>query len=221
MPNSSPFTAIGRKLICSTSIPAQAQVQQFAPSSEGVHGKFTSKSDYMDYGANGYVRHYLVDLKEPVGAYRTIDGGAIEGIDVLPDGSGFLTISDRPSITNWTFDPRGSTRIEYTIPLVVMGRDMGIPIPIEAFALPTGRSEVLASYIDHSVRRFNLETGEAQLMRQADVKGEPVTYIASLAGGAILLAEKSGRLKVYTPAQGADRPAGEIAGEPLSYLGRV
>jgi WD40 repeat protein len=196
------------------------RLHQIAAGRDAVHGRFISRSEYMVYGPNGYVRRYSVDLGSELGAYRTIDTGAIDEIDVLPDRSGFLTISDRPSVTNWAFEPRGTTR-EYTVPLVVQGRDLGIPLAIEASSVALGRSEVLASYIDHSARSWNLETGEMRLVRKADPKAEPSEQVALLSNGAVVLAEKSGRLKIYTPAQGADRPAAEVVGEPLSYLGEL
>jgi WD40 repeat protein len=192
-------------------------LRQLPVNRDARRGSFISKTDYMVYGGNGYIRRHSVDSRIGDVAYRTIDGGAIEAVDMLPDRSGFLTISDRPSITNWAFEPLGSTH-SYSVPLLALGRDMGIPLPTEAFALTSGKSEVLASYIGHSLRRWNLETGETQLVRQADPKAEAVEHVAAVGSG-VVLAEKSGRLKLYNPAQGADRPAAELAGEPLNYLG--
>src|ERR1700731_2985387 len=99
-----------------------------------TRGKFIGKADYIAFGPNGYVRRYSADLGIETAAYRTIDGDTIEEIDVVPDRTGFLTISDRPSVTSWAFDPQGST-VQLAVPLVVQGPYMGIPLPIEAFSL--------------------------------------------------------------------------------------
>jgi WD40 repeat protein len=194
------------------------RLHQMAAGRDAVQGRFISKSEYMVYGPNGYVRRYSADLGAEIGAYRSIDGGAIDEIDVLPDRSGFLAISDRPSVTHWAFEPRGTTR-EYTVPLVIQGRAFEMPAMIEASSVASGRSEVVASYIDHSARSWNLETGEMRLVRQADPKADPIEQVALLGNGTVVLGDKSGRLKIYTPARGADRPAAEVVGEPLSYLG--
>jgi WD40 repeat protein len=196
------------------------RLHQIDPNRDALHGRFISNSQYMVYGPNGYVRRYSVDTGGEIGAYRTIDGGAIDEIAIRADHSGFLTISDRPSITRWTFEPRGTTS-EYTVPLMAMGRDMGIPLAIEASVVAPGRSAVLASYIDHSARSWNLETGAMHLVRQADPKAEPIEQAAALADGTVVLAEKSGRLLVYTPTHGAGGAAAEVAGDPPSYLGEL
>jgi WD40 repeat protein len=184
------------------------------------HGQFTAAGDYIAYGPNGFIRLYVPELGTVSGAYRTIDGGAIVQVDELPDRSGFVTISDRPSVTSWTFETETTSR-EYTVPLVFLGKDMKFPAPSEAFAVSSDRSRILVSYLDHSARLWNPETGAVRLVRTADLKASPVVQVASLANGTSVLAEKSGRLLVYTKAGGSTEPVATIAADPANFLNDV
>ncbi len=188
---------------------------------EAVRGKFLKPWDYIAYGPNGFVRRYSPLLGIELASYRTIDTGSIEQIDVLGDGRGFLTLSDRPSVTSWTFDAQGISR-EYAVPLVIAGKDTGKPTPIEASFVPYLRSEMLAAYAGfHEVRRWNLETGEMRLVRSKNPHSEPVEQLASVASGTVVVATKSGRLEIYADRPGDGPPAAELAAEPWAYLGEL
>jgi WD40 repeat protein/cytoskeletal protein RodZ len=186
-------------------------------SRDATRGRFTSGSDYIAYGANGFIRRYAPALGIEMAAYR-MDGGFIDQIHERPDRSGFVALSDRPSATVWSYDSQIISR-QYAVPLVIQGMDMRMPSPIEAFSIAADRDEVLASYIDRSARRWNLQTGDVRVVREAAIKAESIEHVASLAGGLSVLAEKSGRLLIVTDAGGGGGPAGELALEPLAYLG--
>ena len=188
---------------------------------DAVRGRFLggSASDYVAYGTHGFVRRYAPELGVEMAAYRNSDAGTIEQLDELPDRSGFLTVSDRPSVTEWSFDAQIISR-QHAVPLVLQGLDMRMPAQIEAFWIAGGGKEVLAAYIDRSARRWMFESGEMRLVREAAPRSDSIEH-AALIGGVSVLAEKSGRLLIYTEAGGSDRPAAELAGEPLSYLGEI
>ena len=175
--------------------------------------------DYMAYGTNGFVRRYAPILGVEMASYRTIDGGSIERIEESPGRKGFLTISDRPSVTEWSFDAQIISR-QYAVPLVINGYDMGIPAQIEAFAITHDGKEVLASYIDRSARRWMIETGEMRLVRDAAPKSDSIEH-AALIGRMSVLADKSGRILIFNETEGTGRPATELLGQPLSFLGEI
>ena len=183
-------------------------------------GQFLASGDYIAYGPDGFIRRYLPELGTVNGNYRTIDGGAIVQIDELADGSGFVTISDRPSVTSWNFQTETTSR-EYTVPLVLRGVDMKMAAPSDAFAISSDRSRILVSYLDHSARLWDPETGAVRLVRAADPKAAPIAALASVANGTSVLAEKSGRLLIYTQAGGSALPAMSITADPASFLGDV
>jgi len=188
--------------------------------SDAAQGRFVGGNDYIAYGPNGFVRRYAPVLGIEVGAYRTIDGGAIEQIDELADHSGFVTISDRPSVTSWTFESETTSR-EYSVPLVLLGREMNIPAPTDAFSIASDRKRVLVSYLDHSARLWDLQTDTARLVREADPKAAAISQVASLANGTSVLADKAGHLLVYTEARGSNQPVATIAADPVGFLGDV
>ena len=180
-------------------------------SRDARRGRFfgPSGSDYIAYGPNGFIRRYAPELGVEMGAYRMGDGGSIDQIQELPDRSGFVAISNRPSATVWSYDSQIISR-QYTVPLVIQGMDMRMPSPIDAFSIAADRDEVLASYIDRSARRWNLQTGDMRLVREAAPKAESIEFVASLAGGISVLAEKSGRLLIFTDTGGARQPCRRV-----------
>lgn len=183
-------------------------------------GQFIASGDYIAYGPSGFIRRYVPELGTVSGNYRTIDGGGIVHIDEFADGSGFATISDRPSVTGWTYETETTSR-EYAVPLVLHGMDMKMTAPSDAFAISADRSRILVSYLDHSARLWEPETGAVRLVREADPKAAPIGFVASLANGAAVLAEKSGRLLIYTQAGGSARPAATLRAEPANFFGDV
>ena len=188
---------------------------------DAVRGRFlgSSSSDYVAYGTHGFVRRYAPALGIEMAGYRNSDAGTIEQLDELADRSGFLSVSDRPSVTEWSFDAQIISR-QHVVPLVIPGLNIDMPAQIEAFGIAGDGKEVLAAYIDRSARRWELETGEMRLVREAAPRAASIEH-AALIGATSLLAEKSGRLLIYTEAAGTARPAAELAGEPLSYLGVI
>ena len=188
--------------------------------SDAARGVFVGGGDYIAYGPNGFVRRYAPELGIEVGAYRTIDGGTIQQVDELSDHGGFVTISDRPSVTSWTFETE-TTSQEFSVPFFLFGKDTGIATPAEAFSIASDRKHYLVSYIDRSARWWDLETGSNGLVREADIKAQSVTEAASLGAGTFVLAEKSGRLLIYTKSVGTSHAAATLATEPVSYLGDV
>ena len=189
---------------------------------DAQRGRFlggSASSDYIAYGPRGFIRRYVPDLGVELAAYRNADGATVEQVDELADRSGFLATSDRPSVTEWSFDAQIISR-QYAVPLVINGLDMRMPAQIEAMAIGHDGREVLASYIDRSVRRWLVKSGDMRLVRDAAPGGDGVEHVAQV-GGISVLAEKSGRLLFYTEAGGSGQPAAELAGEPLSYLGAL
>jgi WD40 repeat protein len=189
-------------------------------SGDAADGRFVGSNDYIAFGPNGFVRRYAPTLGIEIGAYRTIDGGAIEQIDELADHSGFVTISNLPSVTTWTFETETTSR-EYTLPLVLQGKVTGLPAPIEAFSTAGDRSRVLVSYIDRSARLFDLPTESFRQVRETATQDASIGFVASFANGTSVLADKTGRLLVYAPATGTSAPAATIAAEPVRFLGDV
>lgn len=183
-------------------------------------GQFIASGDYIAYGPEGFIRRYVPELGTVSGNYRTIDGGAIVQIDEFADGGGFVTLSDRPSVTGWTFETETTSR-EYTVPLVLRGVDMKMAAPSEAFAVSSDRTRILVSYLDHSARLWEPETGAMRLVREADPKAAPIGFVASLANGTSVLGEKNGRLLIYTQAGGTTRPAAAVPTDPANFLGDV
>jgi WD40 repeat protein len=191
---------------------------------DAVAGRFlggSTDSNYMAFGTSGLVRSYVPELGIVKASYRTIDGGAIEQIEALPDGTGFLTISDRPSVTSWAFDIQNSS-LAYSVPFVLLGKNQRVPTPMTAFAVAADRKDVLATYADLSARRWNLENGTWELVRQAPDNGfalqntpKAIEHAAALPAGLSALAERSGRILVY---RHSGELAAEIAGEPLAYM---
>jgi WD40 repeat protein len=190
---------------------------------DAVAGRFlggSTDSNYMAFGTSGLVRSYVPELGTVKASYRTIDGDAIEQIEGLPDGTGFLTISDRPSVTSWAFDIQNSS-LAYSVPFMLLGKNQRVPTPMTAFAVAPDGMDVLATYADLSARRWNLESGTWELVRQAPVNGfalqntpQAIEHAAALPGLSAL-AERSGRILVYGH---SGEPAAEIAGEPLAYM---
>ena len=201
-------------------IPAGERLYHVLAPREAARGRFfgSGGSDYFAYGPSGFVRRYAPELGIQTNAYRTV--GTVEEIDELPDHSGFVTISDRPSVTEWTFDTETTSKA-YSVPLVLLGRDMRMPAPIEALSIASDRKHVLASYIDRSARRWDVASGAVQLVRDADPTAPSIDHVASVANGTSVLAEKSGLLLVYSPSTGTSHPAATIHDEPVSYLGDV
>jgi WD40 repeat protein len=194
---------------------------------DAVAGRFlggSTDSNYMAFGTSGLARSYVPELGTVKASYRTIDGGAIEQIEALPDGTGFLTISDRPSVTTWAFDIQNSS-LAYSVPFVLLGRNQRVPTPMTAFAVAQDRKDVLATYADLSARRWNLENGTWELVRQAPDNGlalqntpKGIEHAAALPAGLSALAERSGRIFVY---RHSGELVNEIAGEPLAYMAAV
>src|SRR5262249_51100129 len=167
------------------------RVNRIVIGQQAARGRFlggSASSDYIAYGPRGFVRRYVPELGVELAAYRGIDGGTIEQIDELPDRTGFLAISDRPSVTEWSFDA-GIVSHQYAVPLVINGLDMHMPAQIEALAISHDGKEVLASYIDRSARRWTLASGEMRLVRDAAPRSESVEHVAQI-GGTSVLAEK-------------------------------
>jgi len=187
---------------------------------DAAHGRFVDGGDYIAYGPNGFIRRYAPELGIEVGAYRTIDGGAIEQIEELPDRAGFITISDLPSVTSWTFDSQ-TTSHEYSVPFIIQGKNMGMPAPIDAFSIASDSKHALVSYIDHSARLWEIETGAVRLVREANFNPPPppITHVASLTDGTAVLAEKSGRMLIYTQSNSSGLPAATIDASPVGFLG--
>ena len=188
---------------------------------DAVRGRFLTGagSDYVAYGTQGFVRRYAPELGVETAAYRNADRGTIDAIVELDDRSGFLTVSDLPSVTEWSFDAQIISR-QYTVPLVLQGMDLRMPAQINAFWISHDGKQVLAAYIDGSARRWTLATGAMRLIRDATPRGNSIAH-AALVGTTSVLAEESGRALIYTDAGGTSRPAAELAGEPLAYLGDI
>ena len=110
----------------------------------------------------------------------------------LPTAAAFSSVSDRPSVTEWSFDAQIISR-QHVVPLVIPGLNIDMPAQIEAFGIAGDGKEVLAAYIDRSARRWELETGEMRLVREAAPRAASIEH-AALIGATSLLAEKSGRL---------------------------
>ena len=100
------------------------------------------------------MRRYAPALGVEMAAYRNSGGGAIVAIEELADRSGFLTISDKPSVTEWSYDAQIISR-QHAVPLVLHGFDMRMPAQITAYWISHDGKEVLAAYIDRSVRRLS------------------------------------------------------------------
>ncbi len=192
---------------------------------DAADGRFlghASDSDYMAFGPSGRIRSYVPELGTVKASYKTVDGGAIERIEGLPDRTGFLTISDRPSVTHWAFDAQNSSHA-YSVPFVLLGKDQHAPLQISAFAVSANRKDVLAGYVDRSAHRWNLETNESRLVRKPQGFALPdspseLEHAAALPDGISVLAERSGRILIYRPDAATDELTAEIAGPPLAYL---
>ena len=117
----------------------------------------------------------------------------------------------------WSFDSE-TTSHDYSVPLVLMGRDMGMASLIEAFSFSSDHTRVIASYVDRSARVWNLETGAMRLVRGPAPKENSVQFAALLEDGTAVLADTSGRLLVFSNATGTAAPAASASVGQLSYL---
>jgi WD40 repeat protein len=180
----------------------------------------STDSDYMAYGSDGSIRRWAPELGIETSAYMTIDGGAIQQLDPLKDRSGFLSISDRPSITNWAFETRNISK-EYSTPLVVNGTHLNFPMPMGAFNFASSRGEVTAAYSGNVVQRWNLETGAMKIVKQAGQAEEAIAQVAGLQDGISVISRASGQIQIYSDSGGDAQPVGTIKFEPLAYLGEI
>ena len=188
-----------------------------------VGGQFlgeSTDSDYMAYGSDGSIRRWTPDLGVETAAYMTVDGGAIQSLDRLKDGSGFLSISDRPSITNWAFDEHSVSR-EFSLPAIINNINLHMLMPMRAFDESSARDEATAAYTGNAVYRWNLNSGARQNVRREDPHGEVFDHVVGLQGGVSVLGRPSGELLVYSDAGGADAPLAAIKAAPLAYLGEI
>ena len=188
-----------------------------------VGGRFlggSNDSDYVGFGSDGSIRRWAPELGTDTAGYMTIDGGAIEQLDPLPDRSGFLSISDRPSITNWAYEARSISK-EYSTPLVVNGIHLNMLTPLAAYNFSTIRDEVTASYIGNVVQRWNVESGVMKIVKQAGPKEEAIDHVAGLQNGISVIGRPSGQIQIYSDADGAAQPVGALKFEPLGYLGEL
>ena len=188
-----------------------------------VGGRFlggSTNSDYMAYGSDGSIRRWAPELGIETSAYMTIDGGAIERLDPLKDGSGFLSISDRPSITNWAFETRNISK-EYSTPFVINGMYLNMPTPMGTFDFASSRDEVTAAYTGNVVQRWNLQAGDMKIVKSAAPTEEAIARVAGLQDGVSVISRASGQIEVYADSEGAAHPAGTLKFEPLTYLGEI
>lgn len=188
-----------------------------------VGGRFlggSTDSDYIGFGSDGSIRRWAPELGTETAAYMTIDGGAIMQLDPLPDRSGFLSVSDRPSITNWAYEPRSISK-DYSTPLVINGIHLNMQTPINAFDFSTTRNEVTASYTGNVVQRWNVETGVMKIVKQAAPKEEAIDHVAGLQNDISVIGRPSGQIQIYSDAGGAAQPVGALKFEPLGYLGEL
>jgi WD40 repeat protein len=189
-----------------------------------VGGRFlggATDSEYMAYGSDGSIRRWTPELGTETGAYMTIDGGSIQRLDKLPDGSGFLSISDRPSITNWAFDTRGVST-EYSTPLVIRGDNMGFPRPLSGFDFSAKQNAVVAAYSGNLVQRWNLNDGTMTVVKAVEpTVTDAIEKVTGLANGMAVLSHASGAVDVYSASAGPDHAAGTIKSEPLAYLAPI
>ena len=138
----------------------------------------------------------------------------------MKDGSGFLSISDRPSITNWAFETRNISK-EYSTPFVINGMHMNIPTPMGIFDFASRRDEVTAAYSGNVVQRWNLKAGDMKIVKNAAPAEEAIERVAGLQDGVAVISRASGQIEVYADAEGAAHPAGTLKFEPLTYLGEI
>ena len=188
-----------------------------------VGGQFlggSTDSDYIGFGSDGSIRRWTPELGTETAAYMTIDGGAIQRLDPLKDRSGFLSISDRPSITNWAFETRNISK-EYSTTLVIAGRSMNFPIPMGAFEFAKSRDEVTAAYSGNLVQRWNVETGAMKVVKETAPREEVIDHVTGLRDGISVISLPSGQIQIYSDAGGATQPVGTLKFEPLAYLNEI
>ncbi|TAK47255.1 MAG: hypothetical protein EPO23_12515 [Xanthobacteraceae bacterium] len=180
----------------------------------------STNSDYFGFGSDGAIRRWTPELGTETAAYMSIDGGTIQQLDPLKDGSGFLSISDRPSITNWAYETRNISK-DYSTPFVINGMDMKFPLPMETFDFSTSRDEVTATYTGNLVQRWNLRTGAMKIVKQSAPKEPAIGRVTGLPNGISVVSRVSGEIEIYSDAGGTAQPAGALKFEPLKYLGEV
>jgi WD40 repeat protein len=186
-----------------------------------IGGRFMGASydtDYFAYGLDGSIQRWTVDLGSVTGSYYGIDGGAVLHLDRRPDGKGFLAITDRPAITNWSFDKQ-SAATKLATPMVVNGVDFHMDWISDAIAFIEPLGVATVGYIDRSILRWNLETGTSTPIRAADFTKDVVERLVGLVGGDTVAVRKSGAVEIYRA--GADPHAAPetIASEPIKALG--
>ena len=184
-------------------------------------GQFIKDSTYyIGYNNYGTIKQIQPETLNDIASFLTIDGGAITRIDALPDETGFLSISDHPSITHWAYYV-GQIAKTLAIPWRLKNLDPKRPAPIHASDFLQTSNSVVAAYDNMGISRWDLEKGSAKLIRSANVPVAPRESVITLANGVTLVAQDPGNIQLYTDAGGSERPANEVRIDPPKYIGAV
>ncbi len=177
-------------------------------------------SDYMIYGKDGSIRWISPILGIETSAFMTIDGGAIRELDPLPGGKGFLSLSDLPSVTQWSY---GLTAIagDYNIPLIKGGIDFKTATLIHAFNYDEASNSATASYSGNAVYRWNIATGAATMVKASDDSKDEIAFVSAFDTAATLVANSAGKLNIYSSTSGPDKALSQLDLGPLSNLAAV
>ena len=173
-------------------------------------GRFVKDSFYyIGFNAFGDIQQFAPELLTTTG-YKTIDGGGIIQIDPLADNSGFLSVSDRPSITQWSYDTNISSR-KMTMPFMLRNIDTKIALTIGASDFDQTDDTVVASYANGAIRRWNVNDGTSKAVK--DAENQPsggLPQLAALDHGVTLVAQPSGLMQIFSEAGGSAAPVSAL-----------
>lgn len=191
------------------------------PTVQLTGGKFIKNSTYyVGYNKDGVIKQIQPDTLNETASFLTIDGGAIKQIDALPDDTGFLSISDSPSITHWAYN-YGQIATTLIIPLFFKNVDFKMAAPIHASDFMQANNSIIAAYDFMGISRWNLENGTSKIIRLADGKAAQKEAVVTLANGVALIASDPGNIEIYTEASGPEKPANEVLIGWPNYIGAV
>ncbi|MBG1233903.1 toll/interleukin-1 receptor domain-containing protein [Aestuariivirga litoralis] len=179
----------------------------------------TGNGEYMIYGGSGSIKWISPLLGISHTSFMTTDGAAITGLDPLPDDSGFLSISEKPSVTRWSYKLVASAA-DYNVPLIINGVDFKMASPFQSSDFLPEKNLAVASYTGNAINRWDIKTGKSTLVKDP-IKGEDIPFVAALSDNATAMVTASQKLRVYTDATGTAAPAGEIDAPPMRAMTAV